>query len=257
MNCELILFLGGNLKVKLYQAEKLSDVDYVTVLYKDKKELINAYSNIICNYFNISKSSSEFLKILDDGNIEIHFNDMKGYPKKINPIYKEKKSKINPNSMFLFINKSLKDSNSFQLVSGVLCNFEYMFNSEFNIYRNNLYRLKEVLLDASIDNNSIAKCDAKDKFIEIVKDELSRDYDKRNKTTSLSCYIKLRLIYNYIVVCQERGLKQKPESDKASADNSSLTTFLDDFDNRDFTTMGDFAYQYACWEDDSKVHGKV
>lgn len=259
MNCQVILWVSEDLTIQLECFNNLFDVDNKTVKYKDNASFLESYKDVICDYFNIKEDSNEFLNVIKNGKVIICFSDLNKYLKRVKPIYKDMKRMLNPNSMRLFINKSLKEDYSNSLINGILNKYGYMFNSQFNVSRRNYNGHKELLANVSVTNNDDRKKCAKETLLTIINEELCRDYDKTTKSTSICCYIKLRLLYDYIIRHNKNMKKPSFNSisdckKRSETEECLFSEFLDTLSSDDFFGMGDLAYQYYEWKKDNKVY---
>lgn len=275
MRFKLMLFLANNIKIEILESEQLIDIDILTTKYKDDTALIKASSNTINNYFCKEVDIDAFLGMISDQSFKICFYDQGGYYKKISPLYKDNKKILNPVSILNCVTKFLKDDVDYTETIRFLDKFMYMFSSQFNIERNNIYGLKRTL-SMTDTSRSVLSVQQKsfDKILKIIKSDLKISSDDIAKNQIR--YVNLRVIYEYIVNRYSSSLAKKVPSTgniKEAKQNyqnvnchvSSTESFFDQFLNlllkeEDFcyTTMGDLAYMFEEYmsEPEKKVRVK-
>lgn len=241
-----ILYIGQGLKLEIFNVNVLIEADSITSNYKDLNELLIDYKDIICKYFSINYSKDSFFNIASISKLKICFYDKNNYYKEIDPIYKDNKKKLNPSSMLLHITKKLKSHSNSEKLATLLNQYMYMFNSQFNIKRNNIYNLKNIIQNEQINNDSTIKTEAIKKVLKIIKNDLSYGYDKTTKEISPNAYINMRIIFNFVnnepTINKEKNTNITIE--QKTIEDILFDEFILQLDKNEHLTMGEIAYLF-------------
>lgn len=208
MKFELILLYQNNKQLELGCYDSLTTIDNYTTQYNDSEKLLESLSHVIKKH-TPNSNVQKFLSMCQNPSLNIKFYDKGGYLKTVNVLYKGNKRKLNPVSIYNDIVNYMQKDESYLKAGQLLNKFIYMFNSEFNVNNNYIYKLKKDLNDPL----GLPKKREKSfkKFIQIIKNDLvtksgNEEYDQLK-------YVNLRIIDSYITNIKESIISKEDRED--------------------------------------------